>query len=726
MSVNRSAAVAVCLLLLVGAVTAPVAALAGTGGIGGTGGTASGGAPVASVGVTGSSASAFVQANNTTRHRNPNERSESGDLAAVRDHLAGEMRRVIVDCSQAVRIGEFDPCEQLNGTYADSLSKYAEVTRETGAGNDESARSFREVGRESGTYARDVRRFRETYEEYREARESGNVTRARRAARELRSLAEETDRTGGNLSRSLRNVTRGGTDVRSAGREVNETTANVTRTIGSIERELFEGTNTTANLESPVGSFRDPLVITGRVTTANGTAVEDERVGIFRVRNGSVGERVRARALTNATGHYRLVYRPVTVAAGGGSFAVRLLPSAESPYLPSNATVTARIEQVEANLTVTAVPETSAYGDRIRVRTRVTSGDVPVDRLPVAARIDEYLLGRDRTDDRGEAVPDGRLSTVVMPGERTILVGYEERDRAIAPVTESVDIEILETTTAIEVIARSSTDRSVVFDGRLTTADGRPLDNRTVRVTVAGRSMGTFRTDANGSFGGNLTVPASVLPVEGSAERSVRLAFDGSGTNLGPTETSASVTLVAPAEESPLPVDDTALVLSLVALLLLLGIAGIVFLGRRSPTEGRPTPRAPASSEGGASARPSIDPSAVLDGIRTAMDAGDYDLVTTAGYRAARRALAGRVAAPPEATHWEFYGACAADGFDPARLEAVRRLTERFERVAFASEHASQSVAAGALADVERVLGADAGGLDEPDPAEPGDAADRR
>jgi hypothetical protein len=118
------------------------------------------------------------------------------------------------------------------------------------------------------------------------------------------------------------------------------------------------------------------------------------------------------------------------------------------------------------------------------------------------------------------------------------------------------------------------------------------------------------------------------------------------------------------------------------------------------------------TDRGGGPDGAAVDPATALDAVRAAMDAGDYDLVTTAGYRAVRRALADRVAAGPDATHWEFYGACAADGIDPERLEAVRGLTERFERVAFAPDGASRSVAAASLADAETVLGdaADGGG----------------
>jgi len=708
-SVRRPLAALVCWTLLVGlvappavaGVTAPGAADPATAPLG----TVASPAAVGTVGI--------AAANNTTvRHRNPDRRDGDGDLAAVRDHLAGEMREIVVDCSRSVGVGEFEPCEGLNGSYGDALSKYVEVSRETaGDGDDRTARSFRRTRREGREYARTVREFRETYESYREAREGGNTSRARRTARELRALAADAERTGGNLTRSLGNLTRSGTDVGPASRAVNDTTANVSRTVAGIEGDLFVATETTARANASAVSFRDPLVVTGRVTTANGTAVAGATVGLSRLLNGTVGERVRARARTNATGHYRLSYRPVTVPAGSVPVAVRLLPAAESPHLPSNATFAARIEQVRAELTVLSAPATAAYGDRLRVRVRVTTGDTaagtPVDGLPVAAHVGEHRLGSARTDGDGEAPPGGRLPAAVPAGERTLVVGFETVDRAIAPVTESIGLDVRETGTTLSATARTE-NGSLAVHGRLRTVDGRRLTDRPVRVVVDGRSLGSLRTNATGAFERRLGVPDAVRPDEGAAERTVRFVFDEAGGNLGRAETTATVTLGA-AAPSDAVLGDAATALALGALLLAAAGAALA-VRRRSSGEGPADP--PVTDRGGGPDGAAVDPATALDAVRAAMDAGDYDLVTTAGYRAVRRALADRVAAGPDATHWEFYGACAADGIDPERLEAIRGLTERFERVAFAPDGASRSVAAASLADAETVLGdaADGGG----------------
>ncbi|MEF8843739.1 MAG: hypothetical protein V5A62_19290 [Haloarculaceae archaeon] len=709
MSVSRSVAVLVCWTLLLGAAVPPVVA-------GGTATTAGvGGQAVALAGDVAPRPAAIVtvRANNTTtvvRHRNPDQRDEDGDLAAVRAHLAREMGETIVDCSRAVGVGEFDPCEELNGSYDDALSKYVEVSRETADdGDDGAAREFRRARNDGRQYARTVREFRETHEEYREARANGNTARAREKARELRELSEEADRAGGNLSRSLRNVTRSGTDANAAGRAVDESTENVTRTVEGIEGELFVATETTARVRTPAGSFLDPPVVTGRVTTANGTAVPDTRVGLSLVANGSTENRTRTWTRTNATGHYRLVYRPVTVPTGPGSFAVRLLPALESPYLPSNATVRLRVEQTDADLAVTSSPASAAYGDGFRVRVRVTAddpdgGDVPVERLPVVTRVGEFQIGSGTTGEGGMAVPDGRFPAAIRTGGRTLVVGFEETDRAVSPTTETVGLDVRETATTIEATVRRTTPRSVLVEGRLTTADGRPLNRRAIGVSLAGRSLGTLRTDENGSFEGNLTVPAAVLPVEGSVERTVRVVHTGSGRNLGYTETNVTVTIPSAGAASDLPLDGTTLPLALVALLVAVG--GAVVLVRRRGVDAERSGHQEVGSGGTTVPSESgVDPERALEAVREAMDVGDYDLVTTAGYRAVRRALADRVAAGPDATHWEFYGACAAEGIDPERLEAVRRLTERFERVAFAPEDASRSTAAAALAEAEAVLG---------------------
>jgi len=740
---RRSLALLVCWALLLGAVTPTAAGVAATDAV-----DAADAAPATPDGAPGTAASlaavdgprsaavpAVAGPNNTTvRHRNPDGRREEGDLAAVREHLAERMGEAIVDCSQAISVGEFDPCEDLNGSYDDSLSRYVELSGESGdEGGDGTAREFRRARDESREYARTVREFRETHEEYREARANGNTTRARQKARELRALSDEADRAGRNLTRSLRNATRSGTDADAgaAGRAVDESTANVTRTVDGIEGELFVETGTTAEVGSTTGSFLDPPVVTGRVTTANGTAVPDARVGLSLVTNGTAENRTRVRTRTNATGHYRLVYRPVTAPTGPGSFAVRLLPAVASPYLPSNATVRFRVEQVDADLAVTSSPASAAYGDRFRVRVRVTAedtdgGQVPVERLPVVTRVGEFRIGSGKTGEDGTAVPDGRFPAAIRTGQRSLVVGFEDTDRAVSPTNETVELDVRETATAVEASVRRTTSRSILVEGRLTTADGRPLNRRAIDVSLAGRSLGTLRTDRNGSFEGNLTVPAAVLPVGEPAERTVRVVHDGSGRNLGSTETAVTVRVPPAATESDLPLDATTLSIVLVALLVTVG-GVVVLVRRRGVDEGGPRPREAGSGGTGAPSESDADPERVLGTIRAAMEAGDYDLVTTAGYRAVRRSLAARVAAGPDATHWEFYGACAADGLDPERVEAVRRLTERFERVAFAPDEASRSVAAASLADIETVLdadgasGTDGGGGEGGDPGTDGD-----
>jgi hypothetical protein len=702
-STRRSAVVLACSILLLGAVASPVLAGGTVEAIGDSDPTL----VVGSVGVV------SVGNNTTIRHRNPEAGDEPGDIAAVQAHLAGEMGRVIVDCSRAVSVGGFDPCEGLNGSYRDSLSKYAELSRETEGGRDDAnVRSFRRARNESREYARTVRQFRETYETYREARANGDTERARRAARELRTLSERADRTGGNLTRSLGNVTRAGTDVAPASRAVNETTANVTRTVEGIERDLFVGTETTARVNGSAVSFLDPLVVTGRVTAANGTAIPNASVGLTRIRGRNTTERVRTRTRTNATGHYRLSYRPVTTPVGSVPFVVRLFPDGESAYLPSNGTVRTRVEQVPANLTVLAAPGETAYGDRLRVRVLVTAANetgerVTVANLPVATRIGEFRIGSGRTGSDGTAVPDGRLPAAVRTGDRRLVVGFEAVDRAIAPTTEIVEIDVRETETTIDATARMPTEGRITVEGTLTTADGRPLARQPIRATLAGRSLGLLRSDENGSFEANLSVPAEVLPAEGTGERDLGLVYDGSGRNLGSTETALTVTLAAADAGPDLPFDGPLLALALAVLLFAVAGGAVALVRRRGVDEDRPAPREHGAGGG---EEPTVDVPAALATIRAAMGSGDYDLATTAGYRTVRRALAGQVGARPDATHWEFYGTCATDGVDPERLDAVRRLTERFERVAFAGEEASQSVAAASLADVETVLGNEAGG----------------
>jgi len=98
------------------------------------------------------------------------------------------------------------------------------------------------------------------------------------------------------------------------------------------------------------------------------------------------------------------------------------------------------------------------------------------------------------------------------------------------------------------------------------------------------------------------------------------------------------------------------------------------------PSEEGDEGRAEGTSPGGPD-EPDPDP-AVLAAARDRLDAAP-DEATTLAYGTVRHALSEQVDATDGATHWEFYRTCAADGLTDEQVDALERVTERYETAAF-------------------------------------------
>jgi hypothetical protein len=203
------------------------------------------------------------QENNTTvRHEDPDETNEDGDLSRVSGVLAGQLGEISVDCSEGIRVGNYDACEELDedGEYGDALSKYVDVSgRDGGGGGDGSGDGdddsgsdgpFGDLQEEQQEFANETREFRQTYQEYQEARRNGNISRARQLARELLELREDIQRTGTNVSRSANEVSNQ-TDVSLAPVEENTlaVTRNVSNTTETVVTTVFLPTTMTTTRE---------------------------------------------------------------------------------------------------------------------------------------------------------------------------------------------------------------------------------------------------------------------------------------------------------------------------------------------------------------------------------------------------------------------------------------------------------------------------------------------
>jgi len=721
--VRRRVVLVLVLALALASIVPPVSA---------AGASTSGGAGPGEFAALDSHVGALQAENNTTavRHRDPEETDQNGDLAAVRGQLAGRMGEITVDCSEGIRIGNYDACEELNGSYSDALSKYVDVTGRDAGGTEndsESAESYRDLQEEQQEFANETQQFRQTYREYREARRNGNTTRARRLARELLELQGSIQRTGTNVSRTSNDIgNQTGVSLVAVRQNTAAVTANVTNTTNTVVTAVFVPTTVTATREAQGNvSASDPLVLTGQVRMANGTTV----------RNGSVvlatgpgrGSRVvdRTRVTVDESGSYRLTYRPTTIRTGDRTLSVWYRPPATSVYLPANETVDATVEGVRATLSVGETPGSLRYRDRVRAVASVTTdGSEPIDLqgVPLRLHVDGRTLGAARTNATGAAVLESRLPAGIASGDRTLTVAGATRNRAVTvdPVRRSVRVAPTETALDARAVQTAVGERSVRVVGRLQ-ADGQGVPGQELEVRVDGRLVRTIETNATGYYRGTVTVPNASFPATGSEQVGVVVAFDGAGTNLEAARVRQQLTMRSGGTVSSEGAFGRAVgfvasnpaVVAAGGILSILLVAGVfVLLRRRDGGETVDDAAVGAGYSGGSS-----DDGGTVGGgghglgveaVQEALSDGAYARAVLSGYAAVRRGLP--VTEGSSVTHWEFYRRASEAGLSEAQLEALRDVTEAFEQVSFAGRAPDESEAASVVEAVRNALGEREGG----------------
>jgi hypothetical protein len=654
--------------------------------------------------------------NNTTvvRHENPDESSQRSDLYGTQRFLADRMGEVTIDCSQGIWVGDYNACDELNDSYPEYLSKYVDVSgRTVNEDDDEASETFNETRTNQQEYADSVRSFRELHQEYQEARENGDTERARRLAREMRQrenrISELSDQLVEDYT-TLENQTE--LNLGEAKNTTNTTTADVQKTVDEVETDLFTPTSLTATAASSTVSFTEPLVVTGRLTDADGTALADRVVVLD---TGGNATRVR----TDEDGRYELTYRPTTDPVGETTYRVRYVPSPESAYLPSNATVNATVEPVTPEVTLDEVPVGLRYGDRVTVSGRVTVDSIGARGVPVVVTMGGTRIARVNTSGDGSFIARGRLPAEVPPGTQPVVAQTALQNRSIGSRSVTGRTTIEASTTQLTAQARQTAageSRIRVF-GRLTTAEGKLVSNQPVVILLDGQRVGRTTTIGSGQYGTVVSIPASMVPEEGTVNDSVTVRYIGTGTNLNGSRANTSFTL------APVPLDaagngdnggpDEALNNPLIIGGIALALLGLAMLGgyvyRRRGTaasdgdgDGIPVAAAPESDSGGsADAVPASSP---LAGARAAFDSADAHETILASYAAVRRELA-REGGEGQ-THWEFYRSCAQNGFAAEQLAALETLTARFERAAFSQLPVSTVDAEDAIRAAESIVGA--------------------
>lgn len=661
--------------------------------------------------------------NDTTRHEDPDQIDQNGDLADVRRWLAGRMAIQLERCAVEIGRDTTDVCE-FRDQYPDWLSKYVDMAEETGTDEDDrQAETFEEAAEETQSLANQTDEFQETRREYEAAREAGNQTEARRLARELIRLGNDINRTASGLDSAYQSFEReSGVDLSEGRESVNRTATNATEVVRTVESELFVATNLSAELSSREISFIESATVLGRLVTENGSPVANRTI-VLRIGERSVT------TVTSETGAFSVEYRPVALPLDTDALDVRYLPRNESVYLGSGSSVPVSVSQVEPSVETSVEPTTVRYGDELRVTGRVSVGDIGTEGLPVVVSVDGRQVGRVQTDSSGRFSLTAAISAADGPGEVAVRALQPLSGRAVARGSADATLSVRSTDSVLVLDAAAEGPAEANVSGVLLTADGDPVPNQPVTLRVNGTTVETVRTGPDGRFRASVAMPSSAL--EPGRETAVTIAgvYDASDTNL---RRSAADTVVQlpPGPESPgliarwvreLFGDLSATLVSIAQTLglwlVVLSGLGVVVLGyllwRFELISGvfAGEPDEPPGSEGVETGGPEPvgEPALVTQPLERARErlSSSADEAVMVAYGAVRAALSDSVrAAHRDAdTHWEFLAACRQDGLDQSAIDSLVRLTEAYERAAYAPVSVDRTNAESVLDAAEPLIG---------------------
>ncbi|WP_254535884.1 DUF4129 domain-containing protein [Halomarina litorea] len=627
--------------------------------------------------------------NGSVRHRDPAAVGEDGSVEDLRRWLVGQLAGRLDGGAIQLSEGDYDAARRLLGDqYSKRLDQLVDVVGDT-----ETTRTLNRTRENQEETTEAVREYRETAEEYREARENGNNTRARALGRELELISERVTRNA-NETRAgygrLGNQT--GADFTEASVAIANVSANVSETQAEIRDELFRETNLTASADGETVSFTDPLVVEGELRTENGTAIGDEPIRL------RVGNRTYA-TQTDDEGRFTVTYRPVTLPVDATNVTVEFRPANRSAYLRSATTLPVRVEQVTPTVSVNRTPSAVAYNETLTVTGRVSADEVGAP-APVAVVVGDRRVARGRADGNGTYRIRVSLPASVDAGERPVRAVVPLEGRALARAEASATVTVEETATALSLDARQVADRTVQVSGRLTTASGEALGDRTVRIEHDGSELTTVRTDASGQFRTRVDVPEAT-PDNGTF--AVNATFAGSGTNLDRAQGGATVELVDLTDGDPensygdgvggqvagLLLRNPVALASLLAGLLVLAGAGAYAVLTGSDADDDITDSVDEGVEAGGESAPeptsATSMAALLDRARGQISEGSTDAGVVTLYAATRRLLEAGLPDEYGRTHWEFYRS-ARERLDGGESGVLRELTEAYERAAFSPD----------------------------------------
>lgn len=666
------------------------------------------------------------ETNNSTQsqHTHPEQTSETGDRADVQAWLTQQLGTQLQQSTLNLTQAEYDQAQAVLGEQFDTrLEKYVTVANKTADTKDNQiATEFKTIKQQQQNFSQTVARYRTVQEQYRAAQRQGNETRARQLARELAQLHTQLQQTNTTLThqyQTLANLT--GTNFTRTQQTITTVTQNITTQQATIRNETFVQTHLTLNRTSPTASFRQPIVLTGTLTAANGTPIAN------RTLVAAVGPQ-RIQTQTNATGAFRVRVRPTLVERGTQPITVTYQPQATAIYLGARAQVPINITQVTPTVTLAHSTATAAFNDTVAVQGRIHVAEHGAAGVPVRITIGTTVVATVQTDANGSFTVSQPLPADVAVGDQQLHVTVPVANQALAATTRSVPITITETATQLTVTRTRTSTTQARITGTLTTAAHRPLAHQPIRIQIRNRTIHTVTTNATGGF----TIPINTSTLTATSNKTVNVTAVYPGTaNLEAAH--ASVSLALPADQTAtggetqpptglqlvlawLPSDPWTVALGLGFLGLCLG--GLLVARHRGvrSQDHDPADTAPAATVATSDAQSTPQPTAtapkdgdLLDHAATQLAETQPDAAVQTAYIAVRHQLHDELTDDPVAadawTHWEFYQvATESAAISEAECDALHQLTEAYEQAQFTTATLPTDTATTAVATARSLL----------------------
>lgn len=637
-------------------------------------------------------------------HEHPDEVDDGSNASAVQRWLGDRLAQQHVDCTEGIRVGDFDACEDLeDDRYESYLSRYITVERDTASGDDRQGERFNETRTKQAELADLLEEFHETREDYQEARERGDQQAAREHGRELIALADRIEELGGEVAINFVALD-GDTDrdLDASADTINETTEEVVLVREDVADESFQATELTVSA-AETASFESPATVSGRVVDDDGAPIAGATIDI-------ADDRTTGTTQTDSEGRFETAYRPTRTGVGATNVTVRYVPSPSSVYLGAEANATVDVQQTQTTVSIDEATDEAGFDDEVRVAGAVRAAGTGAPGIPVTLSVDDTAITTTRTDESGGFELSGTLPADVPAGDVEVGVRAGGSNTALGPSAGSASVAVTETETELNVSATNVED-GVRISGTLLASDAGPVADRPVEISVGGQTR-TATTDDAGNY--------EVVVDPADEERQVTASYDEPRTNLGPSTASTTVAPHGDVGDSRGPVGGGSDAIS--DLLrgypgLALGVLGALVFAvgavrawwRRRDDESPASPG--TAAEGGDAGTPGgAEPDVAasrwhLERARELLATSPDDAVRT-GYAAVRAGLGGD---DPVRTHWEFYTDRTGD-LPADRAAALRSVTEAFERAAFAPGGVDREAASAAIADAERCLVASDGG----------------